>query len=222
MITKNSKDIIAILKWLQTNAGTKSDGRDHLEKIHIIRDTNSITLESTNGSSHTRAIVTGVEEHPIDLPDTGMYTMTLLSHQTTEWEEFTGRDFPDIRFLYPLAPKFSVGEPHVFSAVTGVDSSRMAKFLPPFMKSIQLCMNGAMLGIQGSCDIDDDHHSVTVTGLLMPMHAEEKEYVFDEKGSKIYKQSHPGAYLEILQPIPEQVTVPNSETEPEVEVAPAY
>jgi hypothetical protein len=204
MITKNTKDIIAILKWLQTNACTKSDHRENLEKINISRDEDTVTLETTNGFSHTCAVISGIDEHPIDLPLSGIYTMTLLSHGTVEWEEFTGGNFPDVSYLYPQSPKFLVTEPFInFSVVCGVDPSRMTKFLPPFIKTIQLCMNGAMFGIQGKCDIDDDKYSVMVTGLLMPMHFELGEYIFGGQNSKFYKQSCAGGWLEILQPTPE-------------------
>jgi hypothetical protein len=220
MITKNTKDIITILKWLQTNASTKVDQRENLEKIKISRDEETVTLETSNGFSHTRAVISGIDKHPndlflTDLPLPGIYTMTLLSHGTVEWEEFIGRDFPDVSNLYPQSPKFLITEPYTnFSVVCGIDPSRFAKILPQFIKPIQLCMNGAMLGIQGKCNIDDDKYSVMVTGLLMPMHIELDEYIFGGQSAKIYKQSNGSGWLEILQPEPE--LQPVIEADPEL------
>jgi hypothetical protein len=227
MITKNSKDIIAILRWLQSNACTIADERPHMEKVHIIRDTDSITLETTNGFTHTRVQITGLDKCPIDLPEgDGLYTMTFLSKETVEWEEWVGIAFPDVAALYPLSPMFELPKSDIelkpsekFSTVCCVDPSRMAKFMPAFLQSVRLCLNGTMLGIFGYCDIDNDQHSIHVTGLLMPMHPQPDDHTFDKQSTKVKYERWNGSWLEIHTEvsIPESSEIPNSELEPEMD-----
>jgi hypothetical protein len=215
MITKNSKDMITLLKWLQANACNSKDARNALMKIHITAGEETVSLETTNGFVHTKAVISNINNFPIDLPGPGLYDMVLLSHQTVEWQEdLVGYTYPDVaNTLYPLNPKFLAVDAYTnFSAVTCLNPSLLVKFLPTFIPHIELCMNGNMIGIQGKVDIDDDKHPVEITGLMMPVHGDDPKYLFGSN-TKTYINGSSGAWLEILQPIVEPVFefVPKSE-----------
>ncbi len=223
MITKNTKDMITILRWLQANACNSKDARNALMKIHITTGEGTVSLETTNGFVHTKAVISRVDQNPIDLPEPGLYDMTLLSHQTVEWQEDTvGYAYPDVaKTLYPLNPKFLAVDGHtIFSTAICLNPSLMVKFLPTFVPHIQLCMNGNMMGIQGKVDIDNDEHPVEITGLIMPVHGEDSKYLFGSN-TKAYFNGSMGTWMEILLPMAEPVVGPNSESEPEMEAVPA-
>jgi hypothetical protein len=220
MITKNSKDMITLLKWLQANACNSKDARNALMKIHITAGEGTVSLETTNGFVHTKAEISNIENFPIDLPGPGLYDMVLLSQQMVEWQEdLVGYTYPDVaNTLYPINPKYQVVVGNTnFSAVTCINPSLMIKFLPTFVPHIQLCLNGSMMGIQGKVDIDDDVHPVEITGTLMPVHGDNNKYLFGSN-TKININESCGAWLEILQPMIEQVieSVPDSELTGEV------